>query len=183
MTNRQAGGQPSGGQFAAEAKGTATGVDLGRTLRSITDIPSALAAVTEARERRDFDLLCDVHVTATNTGNSPVAELGFAPTADDVAVAERRWLAHASPRPMYRPDWERVNGGDGPTAGQVQAEAQYRAEALGRDVELRAERDLTRAAHLWGAEDEIVRADMDGGDREQLRHRWHALLDECRSTM
>ena len=52
-----------------------------------------------------------------------------APTKYDVEDARRR-LAALGPavRPMYRPDWERINGGRGPTVQQARDETRHRGE-------------------------------------------------------
>ncbi len=76
----------------------------------------------------------------------------FPPTRWDVEEAEARWMSLGrAPRPRYRGDWERANGGSGPTAGQVRAEASALREDRSLRDDLRLEYEKLRDA--WQASD------------------------------
>lgn len=59
------------------------------------------------------------------------------PTLADVDAARRRYESLEPIRPMFRPDWERRNGGRGPTVQQLRDEQAARQE---RDSEINAAR-------------------------------------------
>ncbi len=73
----------------------------------------------------------------------------YPPTQQEVDQAREYMEALGSqvPRPMYRGDWERVNGGSGPTLGQVRGEAEYRRRRTSEYEQARAEYERLRDAY------------------------------------
>lgn len=70
-----------------------------------------------------------------------------APNRHDVESARQRMNSFVpSVRPMYRSDWERINGGHGPTLQQSRQETRARSEAHREIVTARAEYHRIRAA-------------------------------------
>lgn len=73
------------------------------------------------------------------------------PTKHEVDAAERYMTSLAPRRPMYRGDWQRVNGGTGPTLGQ------HLSDLAGRNSErdaYQAARDEWQRMHAaWEASD------------------------------
>lgn len=75
------------------------------------------------------------------------------PTLADVGAAKRRYESLEPIRPLFRPDWERRNGGRGPTVQQFRDEQDIRHE---RDAEIaaaRAEWKRLEAAYEAGQAD------------------------------
>lgn len=71
------------------------------------------------------------------------------PTAEEVEDARRLMEAIGSRqvRPRDRRDWERANGGYGPTVGQVRAEAQDRADRRSAYEDARDHYEHLKAAY------------------------------------
>lgn len=92
-------------------------------------------------------------------------EYEYPPTRFDVEEAKARLDSFTMTRPMYRGDWERINGGSGPTVAQARAEAEDRGSIVSMIADARA--DYERMLAAWEAsdksqDDDVYRCDYCG---------------------
>lgn len=110
------------------------------------------------------------HDEATTGLSSEGEGLEYPPTRREVDDAKAYLDSLTVPRPMYRPDWERVNGGGGPTVAQVRNEANALGESRSRRAE--AQRDYDRLLAAWEASDKS-QDEQDGSVRCEFCGEWY----------
>jgi len=100
------------------------------------------------------------------------------PTKGEVEAAKRHLDSLSMPRPMYRGEAVRINGGRGPTVAQSRADAQSRGEARSEIARARAEYERLNSA--WQAsdktqDDDAIRCENCGAWFTQ----YHGRCPEC----
>ena len=108
---------------------------------------AVLLVINAVQERRYVSSGFESSRDATAPPTDDDAELP--PTKGEVEAAKRHLDSLSMPRPMYRGDWVRINGGRGPTVAQARAEAQFRGEARSEIARARAEYERLNSA--WEA--------------------------------
>lgn len=113
------------------------------------------------RAQSDADLDASLPKTIDFSGMQPYDDDGEGLPATRHQVDAAKAFLDSLPgpsRPMYRGDWERINGGSGPTLGQVRDEANSRGES--RSDRAQAQANYDRLLASWEASDKTQDADQ-----------------------
>lgn len=198
-TQRQPKGTPTGGQFAASVHDEATTAlsfddadsrisehvsEAKRLMAEAEDVSAQIAKTREtfatSGEKRIAGLegirAAKISAAAEHTAAAEKLaleareRLDYPPTRREVDDAKAYLDSLSVPRKNYRSDWERINGGSGPTVAQVRGEANAIGESRSRRAE--AQRDYDRLLAAWEASDKS-QDDDDGSVRCEFCGEWY----------